>query len=79
MAALTTAVPVVTTAGPLTEPLWADSSAVALPPARDLAALLDIAAGLAADPAARAALGTRGRELYDTRFALELTIARMRQ
>jgi glycosyltransferase involved in cell wall biosynthesis len=79
MAALTTAVPVVTTSGPLTESVWAESSAVALAPARDVTALVDIAAGLAADPGARAALGARGRELYDARFALNLTIARMRQ
>lgn len=79
MAALTTSVPAVTTAGPLTESVWAESSAVALAPARDVPALVDIAAGLAADPAARAALGARGRDLYDARFALDFTITRMRQ
>jgi glycosyltransferase involved in cell wall biosynthesis len=79
MAALTTSVPVLTTDGPLTEAVWAESSAVALAPERDVPALVEIAARLAADPAARAALGARGRELYDARFALDLTIARMRQ
>ena len=79
MAALTTSIPVVTTAGPLTEAVWAESAAVALAPAHNVPALVDIAATLAGDPAARAALGVRGRELYDARFALELTIARMRQ
>jgi glycosyltransferase involved in cell wall biosynthesis len=79
MAALTTAVPVVTTVGPLTESVWAESSAVALAPNNDVPALVDIAAALATDPAARAELGVRGRELYDARFTLDLTIARMRQ
>lgn len=79
MAALSTAVPVVTTRGPLTEPVWAQTSAVALAPAGDLAALADLAGHLAGDPAARAALGARGRQLYDTRFALDLTIARLRR
>ena len=79
MGALTTAVPVLTTAGPLTEPVWAETSAVALAPAGDYSALTDLAAGLAADPEARTALGARGRQLYDTRFALDVTIARLRR
>lgn len=79
MAALTTSVPVLTTSGPLTEPVWERTSAVALAPAGDVAALVERAASLAADPAARAALGKRGRELYDGEFALGVTIARMRR
>jgi glycosyltransferase involved in cell wall biosynthesis len=79
MAALTTSVPVLTTAGPLTEPVWAETSAVALTPSGDVSALVEKAAGLAADPASRAALGARGRGLYDARFALDVTIGRMRR
>jgi glycosyltransferase involved in cell wall biosynthesis len=79
MAALTTSVPVITTDGLLTEPVWAQSAAVALAPAGDVPALVEIAARLAGDPAARAALGARGRKLYDERFALDTTIARMRR
>ncbi len=79
MAALTTSVPVLTTAGPLTEPVWTQTSAVALAPTGNVPALVETAAGLAADPAARAALGARGRDLYDGRFALHVTIARMRR
>ena len=79
MAALTTSVPVLTTAGALTEPVWTQSSAVALAPAGDVRGLVEIAARLAGDPSARAALGARGRELYDGRFALDVTIARMRR
>jgi glycosyltransferase involved in cell wall biosynthesis len=79
MAALTTSVPVITTAGPLTERVWAETSAVALAPAGDVPALVDMAAKLAGDPPARAALGARGRDLYDARFALDVTIARLRR
>jgi glycosyltransferase involved in cell wall biosynthesis len=79
MAALTTSVPVLTTAGPLTEPVWAETSAVALTPSGDVSALVEKAAGLAADPASRAALGARGRGLYDAQFALDVTIGRMRR
>lgn len=79
MAGLTTSIPVVTTLGLLTEPVWAESRAVALAPAGDVAALVEAAAGLAGDPVARAALGRRGRELYDGSFALGVTIARMRR
>jgi glycosyltransferase involved in cell wall biosynthesis len=79
MAALTTAVPVITTAGPLTERVWAETSAVALAPVGDVPALVETATRLAGDPPARAALGARGRDLYDARFALDVTIARMRR
>lgn len=77
MAALTTALPVMTTIGALTEPVWARTSAVAL--AADVPALVETAARLAGDPAARTALGARGRELYDAQFALNVTIARIRR
>ena len=70
---------VLTTTGRLTEPLWADSAAVALAPAGDAAAMIDAAAGLAGNPGALAALAARGRALYDTAFGLPITIARMRR
>jgi glycosyltransferase involved in cell wall biosynthesis len=79
MAALTTSVAVLTTDGPLTEPVWARTSAVALAPAGDAGPLVEIAVALAADPAARTALGARGRVLYDEQFSLGVTIARMRR
>jgi glycosyltransferase involved in cell wall biosynthesis len=79
MCGLSTGVPVLTTSGALTEPLWSDSSAVALAPADDTAALVDLAVRLAGDPVERRALGGRGRALYDAQFALGLTIGRMRR
>lgn len=79
MAALTTAAPVLTTSGALTESLWKESSAVALVPAGDVTALVDRAVALAGDAAGRAALGASGRDLYDRQFALAVTIARLRR
>ena len=79
MAGLTTLVPAVTTDGPLTEPVWAQSNAVALAPAGDAAAFVEQVAALAADPASGITIGANGRALYDAHFALGVTIARMRR
>ena len=78
MAALATGVPVLTTSGALTEPVWKETEAVALAPADDIAAIVEIVARLADDAQARVALGARGRRTYDERFALGLTIERLR-
>jgi glycosyltransferase involved in cell wall biosynthesis len=79
MAALTTGVPVVTTNGRLTEPLWRDADAVALPPAGNAVAIAEAVAELARDPARRAEYGRRGRRLYDEQFALCVTLSRIRR
>jgi glycosyltransferase involved in cell wall biosynthesis len=79
MAALSSGVPTVTTDGALTEPIWRDSAAVRLAPAGDAAGLADAVAALAADAAARADLGARGRRLYDEQFALAVTLSRLRR
>src|SRR5207248_9302944 len=78
MAALATGVPVLTTSGALTEPVWKETEAVALASADDIAAIVEIVARLADDAPARGALGARGRCAYDERFALGLTIERLR-
>jgi glycosyltransferase involved in cell wall biosynthesis len=75
MAALAHGRPVVTTAGPLTEPLWATRGAVALAPAGDPAALADAAGLLLASREERARVGANGATLYDTVFSLERTLA----
>lgn len=79
MAGLTTGVPVITTRGPLTEAVWRESGAVALVPAGDAAGLAAEAVSLVADPEARRTLGARGRRLYDERFAVAVTLARLRR
>jgi glycosyltransferase involved in cell wall biosynthesis len=70
MAALANGRPTVTTAGPLTEEIWAEDGGVAMAPAGDDTALVDLADALLEDPVRRAALGRDGQRLYDTRFAL---------
>ncbi len=78
MAALTTSVPVLTTSGALTEAVWTETAAVAFAPADDAAAFVNMAVRLSHDAPARTALGARGRRAYDERFALGLTIERLR-
>lgn len=72
MAALANGVPVVTTVGALSEPLWEAEQAVAIAAPQELATMV---AKLLNDPAARIALGRRGRELYERRFAIGHTVA----
>jgi Glycosyl transferase 4-like domain/Glycosyl transferases group 1 len=68
--------PIVTTSGELTEPLWAESGAVAIAAPRDLAPSV---LALWGDAAHRAELGRRAAELYRTRFSLEFTIQALRE
>ena len=70
--------PVVTTRGLNTEPLWAESGAVALVTVGEPAALATLAEALLADPDGRAALGASARDLYDRRFAVAHTVAVLR-
>jgi len=70
MASLANGVPVLTTLGPLSEPVWADGS-VATAPAERLA---EAAVGLLDRPAVLQELGRAGRRLYDERFAIGRTI-----
>lgn len=78
MAALAHGVPVVANSGFATEPLWAESGAVALAPDNDCAAMGRLAAQLLADPATRADYSAKARELYARRFDLKHTIAALR-
>ena len=79
MAALEHARPVVTTAGRLTEALWAESGAVALAPADRLDALLEAVERLMADADARARLGEAGRALYYKHFDAAHAVAALRR
>lgn len=74
MAALEHGIPVVTTEGHLSEPLWRDSGAVRLAPALDDAALYGATSALCGDAAERRRLGQAGRALYAERFTLATTI-----
>src|SRR6185369_15724738 len=68
MAALSSARPVVTTNGDLTEPVW-NGTAVVMAPAGQPARFVDEVERLAMDAARRDRVGIQGRQLYDERFA----------
>lgn len=78
MAGLAHGLPVVTTKGALTEPLWEESGAVALAHAGDDDALLGEVRKLLASREARARLSAAARTLYRERFDLPHTIAALR-
>jgi glycosyltransferase involved in cell wall biosynthesis len=70
MASLALGLPIVTTTGFLSEPLWRESQAVALTPANAPSALISAAEALLADPGRRAELAACAAALYAERFAL---------
>jgi glycosyltransferase involved in cell wall biosynthesis len=78
MAALTSGCPVVTTEGPLTEPVWRETGAVALAPAGDAASFAREVKRLTGAPTIATALGGRGRRVYDERFDLSHTVSALR-
>lgn len=78
MAGLKNGVATVSTAGFLTEPIWAKADAVALPASGDYPAFADAVAALFQDPRARASLGCRGADTYQRCFSLEQTVAALR-
>ena len=75
MAGLLAGVPVVTTAGALTEQFWNEQLPVRLAPVRDARALADHVLQLLADPAERRRQGEAGREFYDRWFDVRHTLA----
>jgi glycosyltransferase involved in cell wall biosynthesis len=78
MASLVNGRPVVTTDGELTEPVWHRTGAVALVPADQPERVVHAARLLLANPSARAELASRGEATYRSTFAVEHTIARLR-
>jgi glycosyltransferase involved in cell wall biosynthesis len=80
MAALYAGIPLVTTDGPLTEPLWRDSGAAMLVPLRaSHAEWLSAVDAVLDDRGVAARLVSRGRDLYTSHFALERIIALLRE
>ena len=71
--------PVVTTIGPLSEPLWKDGAAVALARAGDREEFVSLARKLAADATERERIGLAARALYDERFDISQTIGSLRR
>lgn len=78
MAGLKNTVATVSTAGVLTEPIWFQARAVALPACGDHAAFGDAVAALLQDPRARASLASRGADTYRRHFSIEQTVAVLR-
>jgi glycosyltransferase involved in cell wall biosynthesis len=78
MAALAHGRAVVTTNGVATEPLWAQSGAVAMAPVDDHDAMQSLIARMVADEGERLRTASAAKKLYAERFALRHTIAALR-
>lgn len=78
MAGLARGRALVTTAGHLTEPLWAERQAVLLVPAADPAAFVAGVEGLLRDADARGQLGARARAVYDAHFSVSQLVHTLR-
>lgn len=76
-AALALGVPVVTNAGDLTEDFWATSDAVAIAKSSRSQDLLETLDQIVSNASERARLRSAALDLYDQRFALRHTIARL--
>jgi glycosyltransferase involved in cell wall biosynthesis len=79
MAGLSHGLPIITTAGELTESLWAEREAVALVPVRDVATLIEVTERLLSDAPARSRMSCVARALYDERFDAKRIIAMLRE
>jgi glycosyltransferase involved in cell wall biosynthesis len=79
MVGLSHGVPVVTTSGRLTEPLWAESEAVALAPVEDSGALVSATQNVLSDEPRRRRMSAAARALYEERFTVQRTIAALRE
>jgi hypothetical protein len=69
----------VSTDGALTEPVWRTTGAAALVPQGEVNATVAQIRRLLDDRGIRAGQGQRGLDVYRSQFALELTIARLRE
>jgi glycosyltransferase involved in cell wall biosynthesis len=78
MAALAHGRPLVTTIGPLSEPLWRESGAAILVDAGEIASLAPATASLLASAARRAALSARATAAYGEWFDVSHTIRALR-
>ena len=79
MVCLSHGVPLVTTSGRLTEPLWAKSEAVALVAVEETEALVETTITLLSDEASRRRMSVAARALYDERFDVKRTITALRE
>jgi glycosyltransferase involved in cell wall biosynthesis len=78
MACLSQGRPVVTTAGHLTESLWAETGAVVLTEVADRAGFVSAVGDLLSRDEARKAVGLRGQRLYAERFSVTRVVDALR-
>ncbi len=78
MAALAHGLPVITTSGRLTEPLWAESGAVAIVPVDDVVGVAAATSRLLPDVHARSIMGRSAKALYAERFDVQVIIRALR-
>jgi glycosyltransferase involved in cell wall biosynthesis len=71
--------PIVTTTGPLSEPFWEDTGALALAPAGDTNAFLNLVRRLQTDASERERMGRAAKALYHQRFDISHTITSLRR
>jgi glycosyltransferase involved in cell wall biosynthesis len=70
--------PIVTTIGPLSEPFWSETEALALAPVEDSNRFVQLVQLLRTDVAERTRMGRAARALYQERFDISYTIAALR-
>ena len=78
VAALAHGVPMVTTGGRLSDPVWRESQAVVLVPPDQGEALAEAVASLASNQTLQRDLSRRSLDLYESRFHVRHTIAALR-
>jgi len=78
MAGLSHGIPVITTAGLLTEDLWAATGAVPIAAAGDIEGFVQLVRHYRDDPEARATIGSAARRLYADRFEVRHVAAKLR-
>ncbi len=79
MAGLSHGKAIVTTAGAFTEPLWAESEAVALAPTGDTTAFIALVENYSKNPAQRQRAGAEARRFYEDRFDISQVVTSLRQ
>jgi len=79
MAGLANAVPIVTTAGALTEQVWHETKAAALVSPAGASQAVAAVGRLLDSADDRAALGRHGRQVYTERFSIERTVEALRE
>jgi glycosyltransferase involved in cell wall biosynthesis len=78
MVALSHGRAIVTTAGWLTEPMWAEAGVAVLAPVDDPRALAEAAAAILFDASRREEIGRRAAALYDARFHVRHSVSALR-